>query len=275
VVKGAPTDPHAAAKYTLLDLPDALLAASVALAAKFIYPMDGVERAPRGERDPLTLKLDWNAWEEAMRTSEERQEKRRKEKQQRGGAGAAGAIALAKRDFEKMEPEEIWKMSDEEVQLYLDWFQETQIAKEPRDEYEEEMVWLFPSQQPKSKSTNQHLQNNDANQEHQEGNNKTEMMLEEEEKISTMNAVQKAMKVVTVTSKAESKDPKPRRLGEGHKRYKDVSELPATGPVRAFHEKVAQVSGLSTNDLLGVIYRMEQLMYEWETAEKRRRRDGQ
>ena len=107
-----PTPDLASEKYMRLDLPDVLLAASVVLATTYAYPPDNIERYPRSQRDPLTLKMDWAAWQAEFPMTTERQRERI--------------------DFQNMDPESVWSMSQEEITEYLDWFQETQLNPQGR-----------------------------------------------------------------------------------------------------------------------------------------------
>lgn len=94
-------------RYTLLDIPDVLLVASLVLATKYMYPMDGVKRYPRANNDPLTLKMDWDAWEAEFVDPPEK--------------------PLRRLDFAAMDAEKIWRLSKEQMVEYLDWYQETQL----------------------------------------------------------------------------------------------------------------------------------------------------
>jgi len=101
-------------KHSLLDIPDVLLAASVVVVTKYLYPLDGVERFPVDSKDPLTLKMDWAAWITEFPKS--------------------ATKARTRIDFESLNPEEVWSMTKEELHEYMDWFQETQIEKNSKRE---------------------------------------------------------------------------------------------------------------------------------------------
>jgi RNA polymerase I-specific transcription initiation factor RRN7 len=61
-----------------------------------------------------------------------------------------------------------------------------------------------------------------------------------------------------------------KRLGSDYRSYKDVDEL--EGTVRRFYEVAAEVAGLSLRDLVRAVYRLEQLLMDWQKREKRRLR---
>ncbi|KAK0751001.1 hypothetical protein B0T18DRAFT_340274 [Schizothecium vesticola] len=117
-----PTPDPASEKYMRLDLPDVLLAASLVLATTYAYPPDDVGRYPRSQRDPLTLKMDWAAWQAEFPMTTERKRERI--------------------DFQNMDPDSVWSMAEEEITEYLDWFQETQLN--PQGQGETDIERLFP-----------------------------------------------------------------------------------------------------------------------------------
>lgn len=102
-----PTREPAHTRYRLLDIPDVLLVASVVVSTKYAYPLDGIERLPLDANDPLCLKMNWTAWESEFAKQPEKKRGRL--------------------EYEQMGPQEIWSMDKEEMNEFLNWFQETQI----------------------------------------------------------------------------------------------------------------------------------------------------
>ncbi|KAK3905449.1 hypothetical protein C8A05DRAFT_41616 [Staphylotrichum tortipilum] len=115
----------ASKRYMLLDIPEVMLVASLVVATKHQYPLDGVERFPLDVNDPLCLQMDWVVWESEFT---QQQEKR--------------PVIL---QYENMDPQKVWSMGKDEMAELLDWFQETQIDKRPADETEVDR--LFPLQE--------------------------------------------------------------------------------------------------------------------------------
>ncbi len=89
-----------------LDNPDSLLAGCVVLVTKYLFPMDGIDRYPLDAVDPLAVKMDWNVWLEAMKTTSDRHDD-----QQLGKISARRA----------------WSMTPEQQDENLDWYQDTYI----------------------------------------------------------------------------------------------------------------------------------------------------
>ncbi|KAK4450696.1 hypothetical protein QBC34DRAFT_459788 [Podospora aff. communis PSN243] len=99
-------------KHSLIDNPDILLAASVVVATKYIYPLDGVERFPVDENDPLILRMNWSTWEAEFPKPETK--------------------VWTRVDYGTLDPEESWSMSKEDLHAYMDWFQESHFKKNSR-----------------------------------------------------------------------------------------------------------------------------------------------
>ncbi|KAK3688137.1 hypothetical protein B0T22DRAFT_146131 [Podospora appendiculata] len=237
LLKGTPPPgPGHITRHMLLDIPDILLVASTVLATKYLYPMDGVERFPRNARDPLTLKMDWAAWEAEF--ADKQHEKK----------------PMNRLDFENMDPDKVYDMSEEEMNEYLNWFQEARVERRQKDRDETEIERLFPLQPvpPPAETSGRETP--------------------EEEVEARMLRVQKAMSCVQPRPEVPGEDEdEVKRLGYSLLRYKTVEQL--SGPAKRFHEKAAEIAGLSLGDLVSAVYSLEHLLSEWERRENRRLRD--
>ncbi|KAL1835907.1 hypothetical protein VTJ49DRAFT_5898 [Mycothermus thermophilus] len=183
-------------RYRLLDMPEVLLVASLVVATKYNLPLDGIERLPRDEADPLCLQMDWGVWESEFATRPVKK---------------PGIL-----QYGHMDPHEIWSMDKREIIELLNWFQETQIDKNPRDE--SELDRLFP------------LENIPPLQPI------PEMMQEELE--ARARRVLAAMKTVRPLAGDGV-----RRLGSEYRCYQAVEEL--EGTIKRFYEVVAETAGMS------------------------------
>lgn len=93
--------------------PDMLLIASLVLAVKLLYPLHGEKQYSIStyHRPSLGgLRLDWKRWAEVYERQKHQTEPRR--------------------DFEKSTSAEVYDMTGEDMDRYLDWYQETQITAE-------------------------------------------------------------------------------------------------------------------------------------------------
>ncbi|KAK0643489.1 putative ribosomal protein [Cercophora newfieldiana] len=217
--------PIKALKHTFLDIPDVLLAVSLVVVTKYLYPLDGVERFPIDENDPLVLKMDWSMWVAEFPKSE--------------------AKARTRIDFEKLDPGEIWSMSKDEVVEYLDWFQETQIEKNPK--YETDINNLFPLRDVRPPRVVKDLG--------------------EDEILARSKRVQAAMTRVDPRPEPGAADEPVHRLGDLHQCFKEVGEL--EGPAKRLYEVAAEMAGIALEDFVKAVHSIEKMMISWQKKEKR------
>jgi RNA polymerase I-specific transcription initiation factor RRN7 len=97
-----------------LNNPEMLLVASIVLATRLLYPFDR-EESLSGMRDhragPGRLRIDWANWAWAF-------ENKKPERHDR-------------RDFEMMTSADVYDMAGEDMDKYMDWYQESKIT--PRE----------------------------------------------------------------------------------------------------------------------------------------------
>ncbi|KAL2267508.1 hypothetical protein VTJ83DRAFT_4785 [Remersonia thermophila] len=208
-------------RYKLLDIPEVLLVAALVVATKYNFPLDGVERLPRDEADPLCLQMDWAAWESEFAPRPIKK---------------PGIL-----QYEHMDPQEIWSMDKRDINELLNWFQETQVDKNPRDETELDRLFpleSIPPLQPIPEMTQEELET-------------------------------RARRVLaTMKSVRPRAGDGHRRLGSEYRRYQVVEEL--EGTVKRFYEVAAETAGMSVRDLVKAVYRLEQRLLNWQREEKKR-----
>ncbi|KAL2177202.1 uncharacterized protein P884DRAFT_244232 [Thermothelomyces heterothallicus CBS 202.75] len=215
-------------RYRLLDLPEVLLVASLVVSTKHQYPLDETVRLPRDANDPLCLQMNWEVWESEFR-------KRPEEK--------PGILR-----YEHTDPQEIWSMGKEDINELLNWFQETQLDKHPKDETEADR--LFPLQAiPPLPAIPE---------------------VPQEEIEARAKRVLSAMKRVNPQPDSEERAEEIKRLGSDYRCYKDVDEL--DGIVKRFYDVAAETAGLSVRGLVRAVYSLEQMLWTWQQKEKRRLR---
>ncbi|KAK4100825.1 hypothetical protein N658DRAFT_450300 [Parathielavia hyrcaniae] len=226
-----PTRGPSPKRYLLLDTPEVLLVASVIVATKHNYPLDGIERLPRDASDPLCLQMDWAVWEFEFKKQPEKK---------------PGIL-----QYEHMGQQEIWSMDKEDMNELLNWFQETQLEKNSKDETE--VHRLFPLEDIPPLPEIPEIPQEDI-----------------EEKVKR---VQSAMKRIEPRADTEDMGDSTGRLGSEYRSYKDVDEL--GGTVKRFFEVAAEAAGLSLGDLVRAVYGLEQLLMNWQRREKRRLKRGE
>lgn len=106
--------PYEGKRIRSMSNPEVLLITLVIVAAKLLYSLDGVERAPRSDRDPRCLRLDWAVWREAV---EDKEARRR-------------PIAHLERGQEyKVTPNDALTMDKTKLDDYMDWFENMWIGE--------------------------------------------------------------------------------------------------------------------------------------------------
>ncbi|KAK3318352.1 hypothetical protein B0H66DRAFT_234157 [Apodospora peruviana] len=226
-------------KHTLLDIPDTLLAASVVLVTKYMYPFDNTGGFPPEAEDGLTLKMDWAAWEAEF-------------------TEPTSKAALSRLKFGSLGPEKIWSISKTEVHEYLNRYQETRIQPSDRDEHHEpssKIEQLFPVVKDTRRQT---LQIEPP----------TTQALSKEQAAGRMSRVQRV-----VVAHGGGGDNKPNKgVGSFHQVFRSVDDL--NGPAKRFYEKVVEISGLSIHDLVHAVFRLEQMFLKQQAKEQREQREG-
>lgn len=101
------TFPPIKQRFSPLENPDTLLVASVVLIVKILYPFDGADKFPLDSNEPPLVKIDWDSWQTIV-----------KEKAQEG---------LDRIRAEKLSPDDAWLLDGEQMDDYLDWFEQTRL----------------------------------------------------------------------------------------------------------------------------------------------------
>ena len=87
--------------------PDTLLVACLVFVTKLLYPMDDVPRRIPGGDDMPCLNLNWDQWHEVFTRTSTR---------------------FQRRDFNKLSSEDVESLSPEQMEEYLQWYQQTRTA---------------------------------------------------------------------------------------------------------------------------------------------------
>lgn len=211
-------------RFRLLDHPDILLISCIVFSTKLLYPFDSEKRYPVSYRDPSSLQVDWNKWRELMKD--------------------ATSEGLRRRDINKLEPEDVWTMSDRKIDDYLDWFEETQIKSGGETQ---ELKEMFPLAQRRRRASRRGL---------------TEEEIDERLRMAQSH----------LQSVAPSAGGWKTRTGDNHAIYRSVDDLPETA--KAFYSKAAELSGMSLGKLVKAVYTMEKFVKRWSIREEKKAETG-
>ena len=103
-----------------LNNPETLLVASIVLAVKLLYPFDGRQAPPTSDDDLPFLQVDWGEWQKIH--SEHRPQ------------------SPPSRAFDLLTSEDVMSMTGEEMDEYLEWFEQTRLPPK-----EGEIKFYIPS----------------------------------------------------------------------------------------------------------------------------------
>ena len=219
----------------LAEHPELELIALLVMATKLSYPFDQVERHPSTATESAALAIDWNSWSEIY--SQFRITKSSTAEDQERLFGVT--------------EHDIMGMGDEELDEYLDWFQETWITDDPSKKssdsnFQSAMYSMFPAgDRPEEARTSNDM-----------GKNGSSKITEK------IRAVQRSL----IANVSDSKGPKPDSL---YRHYRSEEELPRL--VRPFFDVVARMVGVSLDILLRAVIYMEMKMKHWERRARKER----
>jgi len=97
--------PNILARHRLIEYPELRIIGLIVISTKLIQPFDDIVRTPETVTDAGALKLDWNEWQGLMT-----------EKVSKG---------LKLGEEAKVTEDDVFNMSDEKLDDYLNWYQKT------------------------------------------------------------------------------------------------------------------------------------------------------
>ena len=226
----------------MISLPEIALVALLVIAVKLYYPLDAIDRHPRSATDLGVMALDWDRWCEEQKEYESRET-------------ANGH--LERGNEIKVEEKDVFDLSGDQMDEYLDWFEKTWVDEErarnhPRG-YPEQLLDMFPTgrQDP-----------GPARPGTQEENQADDEALER--KLRTMQEHLKVRKVICDRDAKKSRLPV-NRIGSYYKRYRKVEDLSDTA--RHFHETAASLVAMKLTSLLVAVMQIEQKLIKLRKRE--------
>lgn len=88
----------------------------VIIATKLLYGLDSVSRAPKSNAEPAAVGMKWEAWDKFLRLGNA---------ERRGLLGGTGQKADNRELEVDVKETDIFGMSGEDLDKYMDWFEKT------------------------------------------------------------------------------------------------------------------------------------------------------
>lgn len=216
---------------TPLNNPDTLLIASIIVATKLLYPFDGLPRYANDLEDPSNVRLNWDEWARIFKEQGARH----------NNSGRMG--------FEKLKSAEVYDMSEEDMDRYLDWYQETKIS--PREDTRD-LERLFPLVKPTSKPGDEDGRDSEAMIQSRIEQVREHVEWNPHGRPSLQDGFSEEDKVV--------------KPGGLYQRFEKVDDL--AGPAKLFYEAAGEYAGLEVEKLVQAVHRLEQKIVYGQTANK-------
>ena len=238
--------PKPSFRQSLSALPEVELICILVIAVKLYQPFDGLPRYPRTANEIGILEINWDRWS----TLQQRRHSRDQDND------------LLRKDPMEIDEQDVFHMSDSQIDAYLNWYAETWIDQEPKQQSSrnvpEQLLNMFPIE-PLDGST--------------QGKPDTPQSRQalHETMLGTLGQVQESLKMRGVVSEAaEGKQKKPvRRIGASYKHYRKVGDLCQHPHAKDFHETVARVTGLELPVLLREVFSIERRLHRfWEDTQR-------
>ncbi|KAL8924851.1 MAG: hypothetical protein Q9172_002470 [Xanthocarpia lactea] len=231
--------PTSRSRQRISSFPEVALIALLVITVKLYYPFDTIDRHTESAADPGTLALDWDQWCKAQKEYDSRETAN-------GQLGRGNEI--------KVEEKDVFNLSEDQMDEYLDWFEKTWVDEErarnhPRG-HAEQLLDMFPT--GRRRTTPPAYSN--AQQEYQANDEALERKL---------RTVQEHLKVREIVSDREARRSRRRinRIGSYYKRYRKVDDLPDAA--RTFHETAANLVAITLPNLLVAVRQVEQKLIKW------------
>ena len=225
-------------------LPEIQLMCLLAIAVKLYHPFDGFTRHVRSLADSASLTIDWATWVDIQNshdvhaTSETHLERGRE-------------INVTERD--------VMNMTGEQLDGYMDWYERTFVdelrAEQKARGLPKQLLDMFPTGRTHGSSPTPYRYD--------------QMTADEQETIDKrLNVVMSKLHLRGVVS-TEPEDSvgaheDSSRIGSFYKRYRKVEDL--TPHARAFHEAVAEATGVRLSTLILAVAQTERKLVKWREA---------
>ena len=205
------------------------------IAIKLYHPFDGLPRHVPTFADVAALSIDWPSWVQAQKAH---------------NASNTDESHLQRGTEINITEVDAMQMSGKQLDEYMDYYERTFIDPDRIEQkLPKELLDMFPTGRLDGSEP--------ASYSYQEQFAKEQEAVEEK-----LDAVIGSMRLRKVISK-ESEEPV-RRIGSLYKRYRRAEDL--DGYAKVFHEKVAEMVGVTLETLVLAVGQMERLLMKWREA---------
>lgn len=230
-------------KIGIRQLPEAQLAACLVVCTKLIYPFDHLKRYPKTISEPATTVIDWEDWKKQISSRNKNYEN--------------GIKTHTSEDLYNIEEKDVFGMSDNQLDQYLDWYASSFVddsVHAPQSEYQKALYEMFPIDRlpdsvppprPHSPTSQDRL-----------------------DMVKSVHGNFKPRRVITEENEEENIN----RPGNIYRYWRKVEELPESA--KNFYEELGKVAGLSVEMLVLAVFFAEKGVQRWMNKQKRQAREN-
>lgn len=214
-----------------VDYPELRMMGLVVVSVKLLEPLDDVVRKPESIVDPASMRVRWESWKEVMAEKK--------------------VTGLKPGEEIKVREEDVFEMSGEKLDDYLNWYQKTWMD-DKEDKLPKHILDLFPLEPVQERQL--------------EGRN-------EQPAVEKLKTVQGSLQVVDPVTNEQARYAAKEvvRPGAEYPKWKEVGMLSETE--RLFMEKAAGLAGCSVEVLVKAVYMLESKIEALVRKSDRKRRD--
>jgi RNA polymerase I-specific transcription initiation factor RRN7 len=262
---GGKTDSNRVLRY-----PEVQLMSLLIVSTKLFFPIDDIDRHPVSANDLSALKMDWSEWaatQTAVQTGDESSIHTSKDNT---------SPDLTFPEAFKISESDCLAMGDDELDRYMDWYQENLTSENIREQgragrdadFRRTLMRMFPTQPSRPTPVSS---KNGKGKGKSAGEDTSLARDEASDTTQRLRQVQQALrpKKIAVSSAAEGRD-EVARAGSFYRRHREVKEL--DGPVRLLYTKAAELAGMSLESMTRAVFLVERKL---QLREERARKAGE
>ena len=225
-------------------MPEAQLMSLVVVVVKLLFPFDSdvVKRYPYSLNEAAAQRIDWAAWL-GTRT--------------KVNCMDPGETPLGIRKEIETKDEDIFQMSEAQLDMYMDWYQKTWSQSGAEEKVNREILDQFPLKQLPLEPVRGSAEAGSDNQ---------------DKLVRVVHASTKLRRPISA-DEAEQRHTPVLRPGMQYMRYHSIENL--SGTAKAFHEAAAMVACLSMKNLVLAINQTERKIEIWRQAKRRAEHFGE
>jgi RNA polymerase I-specific transcription initiation factor RRN7 len=254
----------------VLRYPEVQLMSLLVVATKLFFPIDDIDRHPLSANDLSALQMDWPEWAAAQSSVQ---------------GGNDSEIQNSKDDTApdlsfpeafKISESDCLSMGDEELDRYMDWYQENLASESIREhgragrdaDFRRTLMRMFPTQAPRPTVSSA----GEGKSKAKGAGEDTSLARKASDTTQRLRQVQQALRPKKIAvSRGDGQD-EVARVGSFYGRHRETKDL--DGPARLLYTKVAELAGMSLDSMTKAVFLMERKLQMREERARKAGEDG-